>query len=210
MATTANLWRANLKGLFGGAINWSSDTIKCALYTSDWTPAPDTETGYSNTNELTTENGYTQGGATLASKTNTYAAANSYAQVWTAETAYSVGDIVRPTVGNGHVYRCTAAGTTGASEPTWPTDIGATVEDGTATWAECGYGVLNIGAANPSWEVSGVLSFRYVAFYDDSATSPATKPYLAYIDFGGNQSSGSSGTLTITIDANGILVFPLY
>jgi hypothetical protein len=210
MATTARLWRANLTGLFGGDIDWASDTIKCALYASGWTPTPDTQTGYAATNELPTANGYTQGGATLAAKTNTYTPADSYAQVWAAATAYSVGDIVRPSTGNGHVYRCTAAGATGGTEPTWPTDIGATVTDGTVTWAECGYGVLNIGAANPSWTVTGVLTFRYVAFYDDTAALPVNKPYLAYIDFGADQSSGSSGVLTITIDVNGILAFPLY
>lgn len=36
-----------------------------------------------------------------------------------------------------HIYECTVAGTSGASEPTWPTD-GSTVEDGTVTWTDRG------------------------------------------------------------------------
>ena len=55
---------------------------------------------------------------------------------WVASTAYSLGDTVEPTVDNGFRYTCTVAGTSDASEPTWPTSgIGTTVADNTATWA---------------------------------------------------------------------------
>ena len=55
---------------------------------------------------------------------------------WTATTAYILDDTVVPTAGleNGFKYVCTTAGTSGASEPTWPTTEGATVVDGTVTW----------------------------------------------------------------------------
>mgnify|MGYP000995852494 FL=1 len=49
---------------------------------------------------------------------------------WQSSHAYSVGDLVRPTTGNGHGYRCYTAGTSGGSEPTWSTTAGATVSDG--------------------------------------------------------------------------------
>lgn len=51
-------------------------------------------------------------------------------------TAYASGDYVVPDTSNGRVYKCTAAGTTGASAPTWPTAKGGTVADGTVTWTE--------------------------------------------------------------------------
>jgi len=55
---------------------------------------------------------------------------------WAANTAYSVGDIVRPTTPNGYKYKCTVAGTSGATEPTWPTSPAATVTDGSVTWEQ--------------------------------------------------------------------------
>lgn len=58
----------------------------------------------------------------------TIAATTAYA----ASTAFVIGDVVAP--GNGFTYRATAAGTTAASAPTWPTTTDATVTDGTVTW----------------------------------------------------------------------------
>lgn len=58
---------------------------------------------------------------------------------WAATTAYSLGDIVIPlATENGHRYRCTTAGTSSGSEPTWPTTQRGTVADGTVTWTEDG------------------------------------------------------------------------
>jgi len=54
--------------------------------------------------------------------------------VWETATVYGVGEKVVPTTLNGYVYEVTVAGTSDASEPTWPTTIGDTVTDGTATW----------------------------------------------------------------------------
>lgn len=62
---------------------------------------------------------------------------------WTATTAYTTswGVVVPgwrtntttvPT--NSNWYKCTVAGTSGGSQPTWPTTLGATVTDGTVTW----------------------------------------------------------------------------
>lgn len=53
---------------------------------------------------------------------------------WKAATVYAVGALRAPTIRNGFVYKATVAGTSGAAEPVWPTTIGLTVVDGTATW----------------------------------------------------------------------------
>lgn len=56
-------------------------------------------------------------------------------------TAYTLGQIRRqggtPTVGDERVYRCTTAGTSGASAPTWNLGSGTTTTDGTVVWTEC-------------------------------------------------------------------------
>jgi hypothetical protein len=52
---------------------------------------------------------------------------------WTTLHAYVAGDLILPTVDNGHVYYCSVAGTSGASEPTF-TNRYPGVVDGTATW----------------------------------------------------------------------------
>ena len=51
-------------------------------------------------------------------------------------TAVTVGQTTIPAAPNGHMYRCTTAGTTGSGEPTWPTTSGGTVTDGGAVWTE--------------------------------------------------------------------------
>ncbi len=55
---------------------------------------------------------------------------------WAASTAFSVGDIRRATASqaSGLWFRCTTAGTSAGSEPSWPTDIGSTVADNTVVW----------------------------------------------------------------------------
>lgn len=67
--------------------------------------------------------------------------------VWTAATAWSVKRTATPAIRNGYAYRVTTAGTSGASEPVWPTTIGATVSDGTVTWT-----CLEAAAWDPSYD----------------------------------------------------------
>ncbi len=57
---------------------------------------------------------------------------------WAATTAVTAGTLKKPTVSNGHYYRCTTGGTTGGSQPSWPTNAEATVTDGTVIWEEAG------------------------------------------------------------------------
>jgi hypothetical protein len=49
---------------------------------------------------------------------------------WQSEKHYSVGDIVTPRTPNGHRYIVTTAGTSGTTEPTFPTATGGTVGSG--------------------------------------------------------------------------------
>lgn len=61
---------------------------------------------------------------------------------WAASTAYTVGQYRRqlatPAVGNERVFRCTTAGTSGGTEPTWTLTNNGTTNDGTVVWTQIG------------------------------------------------------------------------
>jgi len=57
---------------------------------------------------------------------------------WAAGTAHAVGAVVLPTTATGRAYRVVTGGTSGASEPTWPTASFAVVTSGTVTYQEAG------------------------------------------------------------------------
>lgn len=65
--------------------------------------------------------------------------AGDTASSWSSATAYSVGDVVVPSTANGHFYIVDegGAGSSGGSEPTWPTS-GGSVGDGSVTWRDAG------------------------------------------------------------------------
>lgn len=62
---------------------------------------------------------------------------------WSASATIQPNAVRRPSTPNGFIYRHDglAPGTTGATEPTWPTTIGATVSDGSVTWVNAGQDV---------------------------------------------------------------------
>lgn len=55
---------------------------------------------------------------------------------WSANKSIAENEHGYPGRPNGYVYKCTTVGggTTGTTEPAWPTTVGATVSDGTITW----------------------------------------------------------------------------
>ena len=58
----------------------------------------------------------------------------SWGSQWAATTTYAVGALVVPAVSTKYYYKCTTAGTSGSSSPTFPTVIGSTVTDGSVVW----------------------------------------------------------------------------
>lgn len=56
------------------------------------------------------------------------------ASPWRVSYTQAVGNVVSPFPLNGYMYSCTVAGATAATQPTWPTTVGATVTDNAATW----------------------------------------------------------------------------
>jgi len=61
-------------------------------------------------------------------------ALTAMSHVWVASTAYTVNEMVIPTVANGYIYKCIVAGTTSSDEPTWGTTIDGNTTDSGITW----------------------------------------------------------------------------
>lgn len=212
MATTTLYGKAHAN-LLGGevagdtfAIDYLSDTIKAALLTNAHTPNFDTHETFDDVDgDEVSGTGYTAGGATLGSKTITYTAADSWGTARANTTAYSLGDIVRPATGNGHLYRAIVAGTSAGAPPTFPTVSGQTVTDGTVTWAEIGRGVTQIDAADPQWTTSTISNIKYLVIYKSTGT-PNTSPLIALLDLDGPHTV-TNGTFTAALHALGIYTF---
>jgi hypothetical protein len=62
--------------------------------------------------------------------------------------------------------------------------------------------VLTFDAADTSWTGSTITA-RYAVIYDSTPSTDATRPLIAYVDFGADIST-TAGTFTITWNASGI------
>jgi len=73
------------------------------------------------------------------------------ATAWTANTSLSVGNIIAPTSSSsGLFFKVTSAGTTGSSEPSWPSTIGATVFDNNVEYISQSAVFGDLQTLNPS------------------------------------------------------------
>ena len=200
MAVTTYLYPKAEQLAWNGEIDYDTNTIKLALLTSSYTP--DDAHDYwddASANEVS-GTGYTAGGETLASKTVTFTDdASATARV--NSTAYALGDVVRPSTANGHVYVCVQAGTSNSTPPTFPTASRQTVTDSGVIWAEAGRAMIVFDAADVTW-ASSTITARYGVLYKDTGTS-TTSPLIVLVDFGQNESS-SNGNFTVQWSTQGI------
>jgi len=141
---------------------------------------------------------------------------------WQVSTAYSIGDLIISTdtlksglPGNGYYYVATSGGTTGASEPTWPTTIGGTVADNGVTWECKGYythaayhaemGITNKNTnynANPDALLTGVSVTGATAITRQADSTDLAAAGLSSVCSDGNvfeyiNDTGASQTITI-------------
>lgn len=106
---------------------------------------------------------------------------------WAASTAYAQHAIRQPSVATGYYYQAAGAGTSGATEPTWPTD-GSTVVDGDITWQQV------MVDANPAPTVPGVGA-EVTVWADVSANEISGTGYTAGGAALANVSLASTGLL---------------
>ena len=86
-------------------------------------------------------------------------------------TAYTLGDVVKPTTYASHSYKCTTAGTSHATvEPTWGTTNGGTTTDGTAVftcWDTRTYQVKAPQASVLPYITFGLLTESPIGTFED-------------------------------------------
>lgn len=89
---------------------------------------------------------------------------------WSAGATVSKGDTYQPLTPNSHAYRALKNGTTGGTEPTFPTN-GGTVTDGTTEWQDIGVQPLL------DWDTLFSDIKTELALLDTSNSSSPTNPY---------------------------------
>lgn len=202
----ATLYDKGLASIIGPT-DITSDTLKLMLLGSGYTLDKHAHDFADDLTAEVTGTGYTAGGKALTGVTLTTTAANSWATTRANSTAYAVGTIVRPASGNGHLYRCIVAGTSGGSVPTWPTVSGQTVTDGGVTWAECGEFVTIFDADDVTWTSASLTGVVQGVVYKSTGTA-GTSPLLIHLDWSDAPlGTGSSGSITITWNSQGIIAF---
>ncbi len=104
---------------------------------------------------------------------------NNATATWSSNTAYAVNSIIFPTAGkkNWYQYICTVAGTSGSTEPTWPTT--GTVSDGAITWTYSGTVLpLKTWAASTVYAINAIVysnnGYQYICTV--AGTSGSTEP----------------------------------
>lgn len=203
MAVTGFWFPAGLvKILTDTSIDLDGDTWKAMLTTSTYTPNRSTHNYKDDVTNEVTGTGYTAGGTTMTSVTVTHVLADSWATSRANSTAYVAGQVVRPATGNTFLYQAITGGTSGGSIPTYPTTYGGTVTDGSVVWECVAASAIVLDAADLSW-TTATITARYGVIYDSTPGTDATRPLIAYFDFGTDQTS-TAGTFSVTFDATGI------
>jgi hypothetical protein len=89
----SKLYGSFLQKALNKEVDWDTDTIKVALTTSSYTPNQDTHDYFNDVTNEVSGTGYTAGGNTLASKTNTYDSGTNVITLDAADTTWSSSTI---------------------------------------------------------------------------------------------------------------------
>lgn len=93
MAVTAKFYGNYFFNLADKKIDFNSDTIKCALATSTYTPDQDTHDFFNDITNEVVGTGYTAGGNTLANCTITYTGATNVLKIDADDTSWAASTI---------------------------------------------------------------------------------------------------------------------
>ena len=134
--------------------------------------------------------------------------------VWLASTVYSANAFRRPTVQNGFKYEVTAGGggSSGGSEPAWPTVVGVTVVDNALTWTCRAYNITDVNCPNSKSLIKQKQSIIAIdgENVDYSATSDV-KDWTTANDAGflatGLQQAGATDAIAVAEYQDQLVVF---
>jgi len=135
---------------------------------------------------------------------NWYCGSNKYALVasWQPNTEYSVGALVKQATQpsdwvNRRVFRCTQAGTSGSSEPSWNLAKASTTNDNTVVWQEV------TGNSAYGWSAAGPTLRLFLG----GGSSWAAAGDTVYVNAGHDEYYGSGQS---QINSPGTLANPVY
>jgi hypothetical protein len=206
-----SLYAAVFDAAMRGNLDWPGDALTLTLHTAAYGPDVTAHTTVADlTDELTTGDGYTVGGTTLASATSTVVAASAWPVTRADATAYATGEVVRPAAANNRIYRCVTAGTTGTGAPTYPTTAGQTVTDGGVVWSCIGRAAVILGAADltPAWAAFSAGPFRHVVLSDRTPALASSQPLIGVWTYASDQ-VGGGGAFNIDFGGSGVIVLPV-
>jgi len=111
MAVTAHFYGVPIKNQYNGSavVDWDSDTIKCALATSSYSPDIDTHDFFNDVTNEISGTGYTAGGVTLTTPTVTYDTASNEIRLDADDAQWSSASF---TCRYAIVYKSTGTGST--------------------------------------------------------------------------------------------------
>lgn len=99
-------------------------------------------------------------------------------RAWAASTAFRYGAhvITDPDAVPSLIMKCTTAGTSGSTEPTWPTTAGGTVTDGSAVWTAVS--VLGNAYNHPARALRPWAILGYTGEWRSSANAEANRAWF--------------------------------
>lgn len=146
MAVTAKWYGTPIKNMWSGAnvVDWDTDTIKCALTTSAYTPDQDAHDFFNDITNEVSGTGYSSGGVTLTCSAPTYDSASNTVSLDASDAQWTSASF---TARYAIIYKSTGVSST--SPLLGYVDFGGdeTVSSGTFTIVWAATGVLTITAS---------------------------------------------------------------
>lgn len=109
---------------------------------------------------------------------------SSVTDTWSGTTTYALGDKIKEAAsdGNDYVFKAIVAGDSGSGEPTWPTEFGAGVIDGTVCWQNIGKGTITLDDIYANALLDYILYRAYSKDADYAGNSQrAISAYTAFL-----------------------------